>query len=104
MAPVRTEVLADRSGFVRSLGAIRVGVAAVHLGAGRRAKEDEIDHAVGILCRKKRGDAVEAGEPLAEIHARNEAAGSEAADQVAAAYELGDEPPRARPIILDVLG
>jgi thymidine phosphorylase len=79
-------------------------VAAVHLGAGRRAKEDEIDHSVGIVCLKKRGDAVEAGEPLAEIHARDDAAASEAAQQVSAAYELGDEVPRARPIILDVVG
>ena len=28
----------------------RVGVAALHLGAGRRTKEDAIDHAVGIVC------------------------------------------------------
>jgi pyrimidine-nucleoside phosphorylase len=104
VAPVRTEVLADGGGFVRSLGAIRVGVAAVHLGAGRRAKEDEIDHAVGVLCLKKRGDAVEPGEPLAEIHAQDEAAASEAAQQVAAAYELDDERPRDRSIVLDVLG
>jgi pyrimidine-nucleoside phosphorylase len=104
VAPVRTEVLAEGGGFVRSLGAIRVGVAAVHLGAGRRAKEDEIDHAVGVLCLKKRGDAVEPGEPLAEIHAQDEAAASEAAQQVAAAYELDYEPPRDRSIVLDVLG
>ncbi len=104
VAPVKTEVLAERGGFVRSLGAIRIGVAALHLGAGRRAKEDEIDHAVGIVCLKKRGDAVEAAEPLAEIHARGKTAGSEAAEQVAAAYELGDEPPRPRSIVLDVVG
>ena len=104
VAPVRTEVLAEGSGFVDRLGAIRIGVAALELGAGRRAKEDDIDHAVGVLCLKKRGDAVEAGEPLAEIHARDEAAASEAARQVLAAYELGAEAPRPRPIILDVLG
>jgi pyrimidine-nucleoside phosphorylase len=104
VAPVRTEVLAEGTGFVRSLGAIRIGVAALELGAGRRAKEDDIDHAVGVLCLKKRGDAVEAGELLAEIHAQDEAAASAAARQVLAAYELGAEAPRSRPIILDVLG
>ncbi len=104
VAPVKTEVLAEDKGFVRALGAIRIGIAALELGAGRRAKEDDIDHAVGVLCLKKRGDAVEAGEPLAEIHAQDEAAASEAARQVLAAYELGAEAPRPRPIILDVLG
>ena len=104
VAPVVTEVVAERAGFVRSLGAIKVGIAALHLGAGRRAKEDDIDHAVGVVCRKKRADAVEEGEPLAEIHARDEAAALEAARLVAEAYELGDDAPRPRPIVLDTVG
>ncbi len=86
-----------------SLGAIRVGLAALHLGAGRRTKEDAIDHAVGIVCLKKRGDAVQAGELLAEVHARDERAADEAAAAVLAAYELADTAPPARPIVLEVL-
>ena len=83
----------------RSLGAIAVGNAALHLGAGRQTKADEIDHAVGVVCRAKRGDAVEAGQVLAEVHARDEAAAAAAAGEVLAAYELGDAPPlgAARP-------
>jgi uncharacterized protein (DUF342 family) len=46
---------------------------------------------------------VEAGEPLAEVHARDEAAADAAAQAVLAAYELGDEPPEGRPIVLDVV-
>jgi pyrimidine-nucleoside phosphorylase len=103
-APVVREVVAEQSGFVRRLGAIQVGVAALHLGAGRATKEDEIDHAVGVVCRKKRGDAVEAGEALAEVHARDDAAAREAALAVLAAYELGDEPVRDRRVVLDVIG
>ena len=38
-----------RSPGTSSLGAIGVGNAAVHLGAGRRTKEDAIDHAVGVV-------------------------------------------------------
>jgi thymidine phosphorylase len=98
------EVFALRAGFVQRLSALSVGLAALHLGAGRREKDDPVDHAVGVVCLKKRGDAVESGEPLAEIHARDEHAADEAADDVLAAYELGDEPPRARPIVLDTLG
>lgn len=43
------------------------------LGAGRATKEDKIDFAVGIVLRKKVGDRVEAGEPLATIYANREA-------------------------------
>jgi pyrimidine-nucleoside phosphorylase len=98
------EVFAPRSGHVQRLAALPIGLAALHLGAGRRAKEDAIDHAVGVVCLKKRGDAVDEGEPLAEIHARDEQTANEAAATITAAYELGDEPPRARGIVLDTIG
>ncbi len=42
------------------------------LGAGRATKDDEIDLAVGIVLKKKIGDKVTAGEPLAIIHSNNE--------------------------------
>ena len=103
MAPVVRELAAERGGYVAELGAVRVGQAAFHLGAGRRAKEDEIDHSVGIVCLAKRGDRVAAGEPLAEIHARSEDAAAEAGREVASAYELADDPPPERPVVLDVL-
>jgi len=82
---------------------LRVGLAALHLGAGRRQKDDPIDHSVGVVCLKKRGDAVAEGEPLAEIHARDEKSARDAAAAVLAAYEFGDEPPRSRGIVLDTL-
>ena len=83
--------------------AIGVGTAALHLGAGRRTKDDSIDHAVGIVCRAKRGDRVEAGEVLAEVHARTEEAADQGARDVLAAYELGDEAPEERPLLLEVV-
>ncbi|MEX2212284.1 MAG: thymidine phosphorylase [Gaiellaceae bacterium] len=98
-APVVREVRAERSGFVGELSAVRIGLAALHLGAGRRAKDDEIDHSVGVVCRAKRGDRVEQGDVLAEVHAREEVPG----DEVAAAYELADEAPAPRAIILETL-
>jgi pyrimidine-nucleoside phosphorylase len=103
-APFVGEVFASRNGYVRGLAAHAIGVAALHLGAGRLAKDDAVDHSVGIVCRRKRGDAVEEGEPLAEVHARDEASANEAAVEVLAAYELGDEPPRPRSIVLDTIG
>ena len=103
-APLIKEVFAPRAGYVQRLAALPVGHAALVLGAGRRTKDDDIDHAVGIVCRKKRGDAVEDGEPLAEIHARDETSAGEAAAAVLAAYELGDDAPRPRAIVLDTVG
>jgi pyrimidine-nucleoside phosphorylase len=102
-APVVRELEAPRDGHVCGLGAVQIGLAALRLGAGRREKDDVIDHSVGIVCLKKRGDAVTVGEPLAEIHAADDAAAEAAAAEVLEAYELGDEPPDERPVILAVL-
>jgi pyrimidine-nucleoside phosphorylase len=103
-APVVRELAADRDGVVTRVGALGVGIAALELGAGRRDKADTVDHAVGVVCRAKRGDAVSAGDVLAEIHARDDAAAERAVDAVRAAYELGDEAPRPHGIVLDVVG
>jgi pyrimidine-nucleoside phosphorylase len=102
-AAVVRQVVATRQGFVSKLSAIGVGNAAVHLGAGRRTKEDEVDHSVGVVLRAKRGDLVEDGEPLADVHARTDAEAEVAAREVLAAYEISDVPPDERPVLLDVV-
>ena len=102
-APVVREVRSPAGGHVTRLGAIDVGHAALHLGAGRRAKGDEIDHSVGVVCRAKRGAEVAAGDVLAEVHARTAAEADRGAAEVLAAYDLGDAPPAGRPLLLDVV-
>jgi pyrimidine-nucleoside phosphorylase len=102
-AAVVREVRAPAGGHVTRLGAIDVGHAALHLGAGRRAKGDEIDHSVGVVCRAKRGTEVAAGEVLAEVHARTEGDAERAAAEILAAYDIGEERPPDRPLLLDVV-
>jgi len=102
-APIVREVVAPRDGVVVRLQALAIGIAALELGAGRRTKEDDIDHAVGVVCRMKQGDAVRSGVVLAEVHARDDASASAGADAVLAAYEIGDEAPQMRGILLDVV-
>jgi pyrimidine-nucleoside phosphorylase len=102
-APIVRAVTSAASGYVRELSAIRIGNAAVHLGAGRRTKEDVVDHAVGIVCHAKRGAEIAAGDLLAEVHARTEEQADAAGQEVLAAYELGDEAPHERHVLLEVV-
>jgi len=103
-APVVRELVSPAAGFVMSLSAIGVGNAAVHLGAGRRTKDDQIDHSVGIVVHAKRGDRVEEGQTLAEIHARTGEEADSGAREVLAAYEIADTEPDERPVLLAVVG
>ena len=102
-AAVVRPVPAARAGYVAEVGASAIGLAALRLGAGRAAKDDPIDHAVGIRCLRKRGDALEAGAPLAEVHGRDEAAAATAVAEVAAAYRIEAEAPPKRPLLVDVV-
>ena len=102
-APVVREVTAEKDGHVVRVGALAVGVAAARLGAGRIAKGDSIDHAVGVLCRSKRGDEVAVGDVLAEVHARDEPSAAAAAAELMTAYEIGDELPETAGVILETL-
>ena len=102
-APIVHEVLSPRAGVVTRLAARPIGTAALELGGGRRTKEEPIDHSVGIVCSAKRGQTVDEGQVLADVHARDERSATRAADAVLHAYEIGDEEPRAHGIVLDVV-
>jgi pyrimidine-nucleoside phosphorylase len=102
-APIVQPVTAERDGYVGRLRALAVGLAATHLGAGRTVKDEVIDHAVGVVCLRKRGDRVAAGDVLAEIHARDAQAARAAAAEIEAAYELTEDEPRAAGIVLETL-
>lgn len=62
------EIIAKESGYVKELHALSLGTLAMQLGAGRKTKEDTIDHAVGIVLNKKDGDYVTKGDILAYVH------------------------------------
>ena len=102
-APIVRAVTAPRAGYVQAVGAVQVGNAALRLGAGRRDKDDLIDHSVGVVLLKTHGDEVASGEALAEIHARDESSAEPAAGEVLAAYELADDAPEERKVILGVM-
>ncbi len=101
--PIVRPVPARKAGHVQAIAATEVGETALRLGAGRARKGDSIDHAVGLLCLAKRGDRVEAGAPLAEVHAATEDSADRAVAEILHAYRIGPDAPEPRPIVLDVI-
>jgi thymidine phosphorylase len=73
VAAIREVVVAARDGYVSRVDALDVGVAAWRLGAGRARKEDAVSAAAGVLCLVREHDHVEAGQPLFELHADDQA-------------------------------
>lgn len=82
------QITAQRGGYVARIDAGALGWAAVRLGAGRAEKGAAIDHAVGFVVPVKVGDRLEAGAPLATIHAQDGGALAEAQQAIRAAITL----------------
>src|SRR4051812_6985069 len=95
------EVRVDRSGILTALDAELVGLAAVELGAGRTRKEDEVDHAAGLLVLRRVGDEVRNGDVLAELHAGTEARLDGGERRVRAAVAYGERPPERKPLVIE---
>ncbi|WP_029088006.1 thymidine phosphorylase [Brevibacterium album] len=68
VARERHVVRAERSGVVREMDALCLGIASWRLGAGRSRKEDPVQAGAGIVIHKTVGEAVEAGEPLLSLY------------------------------------
>jgi pyrimidine-nucleoside phosphorylase len=100
-AAQRHVVRADRAGYVASIDAMPVARAAMALGAGRDRVDAAIDPAVGVVLAVARGDEVEVGNPLVELHYNDARKLFEAIRLVNEALTLSDEPPAATPIVLD---
>jgi thymidine phosphorylase len=62
------EVLAPADGVLTQLDALKVGVAAWRLGAGRARKEDPVQAGAGVEMHAKPGATVRAGEKLLTLH------------------------------------
>ncbi len=102
-APVQVSADASSSGVVASIEGQAVGLAAMGLGAGRAAKDDRIDPAVGIVLARKVGDPVTQGEPLAAVHAADRESAAAAVRRITAAYRIDLQAPTRRPLILEVI-
>jgi thymidine phosphorylase len=94
-APVTLEAKAGRSGFVTGIATREIGLAVVSLGGGRTRASDSIDPTVGFTRLLPVGSEVHAGEPLALVHAADDAAAARAAAAIVSAYTIGDARPAA---------
>jgi pyrimidine-nucleoside phosphorylase len=100
-APIVRTVEMPESGYLKSLGARQLGLAALRLGAGRLRKSDRVDPSVGLVLQRRIGDRLEAGDPICEIHAADVASAAQAKTEVLKAVELSPEPVQAQQLITE---
>lgn len=64
----KLDIYADKSGYVKSIDAEKVGLAASVLGGGRIKKSDKIDHSAGLIYKLKIAGYVKANDLIATLY------------------------------------
>lgn len=96
-------VFAQKDGFVNKMDTALIGRASLETGAGRAFKEQPLDFGAGIIMKKRLGDSVKTGEPLAEIFASSDEKCSSAANYLQQAMTIGEEKQPLPPLILKII-
>lgn len=97
-------VTAASDGYLTSLDAFDVGVAAWRLGAGRARKEDAVQAVAGIELHAQLGDHVAAGAPLATLHTDTPERFERALEALEGGIVVGAERPTPEPLIIERIG
>ena len=85
-------VTAQSSGTILSMDAMKVGLAAWRLGAGRSRQGEAVQAGAGIEIHAKPGDSVAAGAPLYTLHTDTPAAFARAQESLTNSVTIGDLP------------
>ncbi|MBA3021126.1 thymidine phosphorylase [Propionicimonas sp.] len=100
--PKYTEVItAEADGYLTSMDAMAVGLAAWRLGAGRAKQGDPVQAAAGVTWHAGVGDHVRAGQPLFELHTDTAERIERAKQAITGAVQIGTEAPTGNPVVLE---
>lgn len=92
----------NETAFVSHIDALKVGEAAMLLGAGRATKEDSIDPAVGIYLHKKVGDVLLPNDVLATVYSNGKGT-EETIQMLLDAYEMSNTDVESQNIIIKTI-
>lgn len=93
------ELKCDEDVYIKDIDALKLGLCALKLGAGRQKKDEKIDYAVGIQLFGKIGDKIEKNKPFAKIYSNDQDKLKEAIAEVKAAFEFSKVPVAKRKVI-----
>ncbi len=94
------QILSENSGYIESFNTESIGVAAIHLRAGRAQVSDTVDPSTGIEVHKKIGDLVEKNEPIFTIFAESSAAIKPCEKLLQSSFTVSAHKPAIKPLIL----
>lgn len=90
-------------GYVQSVDPMAVGLTAMHLGGGRKKKEDTIDHSVGIVMKAKIGRWLNDGDLIGFVHTSDEGMVVSAVREIESAVTVDSDNIEPLPLVYTVI-
>jgi len=99
----KIEIKADSSGKLLTLDALKVGISAWRLGAGRQKQGEVLQLGAGIEIHAKPGDIVKVGQNILTLHSDEPARFDRAKEALVGAFSIGgvDDPIKRLPLVIE---
>jgi len=98
-SPYKVEIYSNKCGYITDIDSVGMSKMVNELGAGRKNKDDEIDHNVGIVLNKKTNDKVDINDLLMTVHCNSEIDPSKYLDL----FTIEDNKKEEIKIVLDII-
>lgn len=92
------KVVSPKTGYIKNMNALDLGIVSMKLGGGRETKDSIIDMSVGLIVEKKLGDYVREGDVLVKVHT-NTGLSTELKEMIADSYLIIDQKVEKEPVI-----
>ncbi len=96
-------IISEKSGYISEINTYEIGMSAVELGAGRKTKEDKIDHKAGIIFNCKIGEKTAKGDILARLFADSSNAVEAARERILKSITISKEKPAGLKLIKKII-
>ena len=94
-------VTATRTGYINSIDAEKTGLAALALGAGRKRKNDPVDHTAGIKFLRQYGEYVSEGEEIAILYTSSKADLEQIGAELEQNFSITPSRPERKPAVIE---
>ena len=101
MSKFVVETKSNEKGYISEIDPLELGLINISLGAGREKIDDIIDTKAGIQLKKKVGDVVDVGEPLAIFYTDRESVLAFAHERIVNAFKISLIKPACRTLVLE---
>ncbi len=89
---VEQVVLANASGYIQKMDTLKIGLATVELGSGRKRTDDVVDPTSGIEFFAKIGDYIHEGDPVYRCFNSSKISCEYASQMLSESFRVGDKP------------